>query len=79
MSFNNVDYMEPLEFETVTVTFPIHLREIAKFINEPVDVLEELNPQLRQSTIPPNIESYELRVPVGNRVLVERAIATIKE
>jgi len=76
--FGYVQYQEPFEFETVQVDFPIHLKEVAKLINEPIEVLEELNPVLRRQIVPPDLGNFELRIPVGSKTLVERAIATVK-
>ncbi len=76
--FGGVTYDEPLNFETVTVTFPIHLRELSKLVNEPVEELEDLNPELLRSMVPPDVASYELRVPMGTKVLVERALGSIR-
>ncbi len=77
--FGGVTYEEPLNFEVVTVNFPIHLRELTKLVNEPVEDLEDLNPELTRSMVPPDVGNYELRVPVGTKVLVERAVGSIRD
>jgi membrane-bound lytic murein transglycosylase D len=76
--FEDIAYLEPLEYDTVTVDFPMPLKEIAKLVDSAEDDLEELNPQLRRGMVPPGVESYEVRVPVGSRVLVERALSAIR-
>ncbi len=76
--FDAVAYQEPLDFEEVTVDFPLHLREISKIIDVDMEDLEELNPHLVRNTIPPNMADFALRVPPGTRVLVERAVAQLK-
>jgi membrane-bound lytic murein transglycosylase D len=76
--FEDIAYLEPLEYETVSVDFPMPLSEIAKLVDSAEDDLEELNPQLRRGMVPPGGEPYEVRVPVGSRVLVERALSAIR-
>ena len=76
--FGDVEYEEPLKYDTVTVDFPIHLRDVAAFVDVSEDEIYELNPELIQSTVPPGVDNYEIRVPVGGRVVVERAIASLK-
>lgn len=76
--FEEVDYQEPLEFETITVDFPIHLKEIAKLVDVSEEDVEDLNPELRRAQVPPNT-TYEVRVPIGSRTLAERGVATLRE
>jgi membrane-bound lytic murein transglycosylase D len=76
--FEAVVYQEPWEFETVVVDFPIALKEIAKLVDVPEDEVLDLNPELRRGMVPPNGGPYEVRVPVGSRVLVERAVAALR-
>lgn len=76
--FEDIEGLEPLKFESVTVNFPVHLREIAKLVDADLDDIEELNPHLIRTMVPPNVDTYEIRVPPGSKVLVERAIAKIR-
>lgn len=76
--FETVTYQEPLDYETVTVDFALHLKEVSKLIDVPLEDLEELNPHLVRNMIPPNSPGFELRVPPGSRVLVERAVAQMR-
>lgn len=75
--FDEVVYQEPLEFETITVDFPVQLKEIAKLVDAPEEEIEDLNPELRRAQVPPGI-TYEVRVPTGSRVLAERGVATLR-
>ncbi|MEJ2658573.1 MAG: LysM peptidoglycan-binding domain-containing protein [Desulfobacterales bacterium] len=54
---------EPLDYEKVTVSKQIHLKNIAKTIGVPEQTLCELNPELRYKIVPH--EKYPLRVPPG--------------
>jgi len=61
----------PLEFETVTISKQVHLKNVAKEIDIPLKTLVELNPELRYQILPQ--EKYPLRVPPGkgNLLLAE--------
>jgi membrane-bound lytic murein transglycosylase D len=54
---------EPLQYETVTVSKQINLKDIAKAIGVPEQTLCELNPELRYKILPQ--ETYSLRIPRG--------------
>jgi membrane-bound lytic murein transglycosylase D len=76
--FEEIAYLDPLEYETVPVNFSVSLKKIAELVDAPVEELEDLNPQLRRGVVPPQMANYEIRVPVGSRALVERAVAAMK-
>ncbi len=77
--FEDVAYEEPIAYETISVNFPIALKDIAGLVDAPEDDLLDLNPELAHGMVPPDSNTYEVRVPVGSRVLVERALASMKE
>jgi membrane-bound lytic murein transglycosylase D len=54
---------DPLEYETLTVSKQIHLKNIAKKIDVDEKILRELNPELRYRILPQ--EQYPLKVPPG--------------
>ena len=54
---------EPLEYENVTVSKQIHLKNVAKEIGVAEKTLRELNPELRYRILPQ--DEYPLRVPPG--------------
>jgi membrane-bound lytic murein transglycosylase D len=56
---------EPTSRETVTITGPVDLRRIAEWTGTPVDVIQQLNPELRRWTTPVRGSGYELKVPEG--------------
>jgi len=53
----------PLEFETIDISKPAHLKTIAKAIGLSTNVLRGLNPELRFQILP--ADNYTLRVPPG--------------
>lgn len=54
---------KPLEYENVTVSKQIHLKNVAKEIGVAEKTLRELNPELRYRILPQ--DEYPLRVPPG--------------
>ncbi len=64
--FESPKYCKPKGFDPVMVKTSIKLEDVAKWIDVPVSQLQELNPSLRQNTMPPN-SGYALRLPSGSR------------
>jgi len=56
---------EPLAHDTVSVAGPLDLRRVAEWTSTPVDVIQQLNPELRRWTTPVRGAAYELKVPAG--------------
>jgi membrane-bound lytic murein transglycosylase D len=52
--------------ERVTVSGPLDLRRVAEWTATPVDVIQQLNPELRRWTTPVRAQAYELTVPSGS-------------
>ena len=51
----------PLEYEIITVSKQVHLKDVAKNINVSRQLLKDLNPELRYKILPP--DRYPLRIP----------------
>ena len=56
---------QPAAREAVKISGPIDLRRVAEWTSTPVDVIQQLNPELRRWTTPVRGASYELKVPQG--------------
>lgn len=54
----------PMEYETVTVSKQVHLKNVASAIGTDEKTLKDLNPELRYRILPG--DSYRLRIPPGN-------------
>jgi membrane-bound lytic murein transglycosylase D len=54
----------PMEYETVTVSKQVHLKNVASAIGVDAKTLKDLNPELRYRILPG--DSYRLRIPPGN-------------
>ncbi len=77
--FENVAYHPPLEYDEVTINSPMRLKTIAKLIEVEVEDIKELNPELRQSCTPPNVENYTLRIPSGTKEMFLSNLANVEE
>lgn len=55
------------------------LQEIAELAGTSTDVIRELNPELRRSTLPPSKDMYPLRIPVGTYETFATAYADLPD
>jgi membrane-bound lytic murein transglycosylase D len=70
---------DPL-IDVVRLNAPADLRRISEWIDVPVQVLQDLNPELRRWTTPVRMTDYDLNVPMGKaEVLSSRLASTTLE
>ncbi len=67
----DVEYEEPLAYETVLLDRPVQLKHLSPSVEE----LMRLNPELTTAITPRQPEGYELKIPVGARSSVLLAFA----
>lgn len=65
--FEGLAYHAPLSFDEVTLNNPVDLDVAAGCAEVAVNVIRELNPELRRWSTPPNVPSYILRIPAGKK------------
>jgi len=58
-----------LEFEIVEIKHCLDLKEVAKKLDEDIQVLREFNPELLRDVTPPGLSRYQLRIPTGKKDL----------
>lgn len=58
---SSVTSCSPLEYETMTISKQVHLKDVAKIIGTSQESLRELNPELRYNIVPS--PQYSLRIP----------------
>ena len=63
----NLEYEEPVDHEVVLVAGQTDLKIAAACMGFDVELLRELNPELRRSFTPPNEKAYPLRIPRGTK------------
>lgn len=61
--------------DKVTVAGPVDLRRVAEWTETPVDVIQQLNPELRRWTTPVRAQTYELKVPPGSAEALQARLA----
>ena len=66
--FDNIKIQPPLKYDSLIVARKIHLDNAAKIIGVDSQVLEELNPELRQNVVPGG--KYSLKIPVESRQIL---------
>ena len=64
-----------MEYETVTLSKQVHLKNVAKAIGVSEKALKDLNPELRYRILPG--DSYRLRIPPGNSIALMAKIDRI--
>ena len=69
---------EPEKFDVAQVDYPVDLRLVAESIEEPVELLAEMNPSLLRRTTPKD-QPFDLRLPAGSLDKYQTAIAAIPE
>jgi membrane-bound lytic murein transglycosylase D len=72
----NVVEPEVAPSERIAIYSPIDLRKVAEWAGVSVEVIQELNPELRRWTTPVRATDYQLNVPAGTGTQVLAALAT---
>lgn len=65
--FTDVEYQPEWVYGTVKIDKCLDLKEIAKALKCAVSDLKKLNPELLREFTPPNVKSYNLRIPKGSQ------------
>jgi membrane-bound lytic murein transglycosylase D len=66
---------EVMRSEQIAVYSPVDLRKVAEWAGVSIEVIQELNPELRRWTTPVRATDYELKVPEGSGSVVLAAMA----
>jgi membrane-bound lytic murein transglycosylase D len=77
--FEDIEYHPPLNYDKVTIDSPIDLEVIAECSETSVEVIKELNPELRRWCTPPDVPEYTLRIPEGKGELFLENLSQIPE
>ena len=71
----NIEPVEPLRYEAVTLPTAVDLRRVAEWIGTPIQTLQDLNPELRRWTTPVRATEYELKIPDGTGDILREHLA----
>ncbi len=63
--FEEINYNDAQAYDKVKVSQATDLRVIARAAGTDVDVIKDLNPELRRWFTPPNYPGYEVKIPAG--------------
>ena len=74
----NVVVPEIPQSEQVAVYSPIDLRKVAEWAGVSVEVIQNLNPELRRWTTPVRATDYQLNVPEGTGTKILASLATVE-
>lgn len=75
--FTDINYQEPLNFDTIKVPPMTDLKAVALAGGNSVKQLRKLNNELLKLFTPPGNQKYELRIPYGNRVKVVKNLSRL--
>lgn len=77
--FDDLDYHAPLRYDRVPLTSPVDIEVIAECAETTVDVIKEMNPELRRWCTPPDVSEYTVRVPDGTKDVFLKNLSDIPE
>jgi len=78
--FGDIDYLPPIEFDHVTVTQPVNLRQMAEKMNLNYEDFKALNPKFKGEVAPVKGADLVLRIPPGtNEAAVVAAASSVVE
>lgn len=65
--FEKIDYHSPFDYDEVIINHPLDLEVAARCADTTIEVIRELNPELRRWSTPPGESTYSLRIPSGKK------------
>jgi membrane-bound lytic murein transglycosylase D len=77
--FEELEYHSPLNYDEITVHSPIDIEVIADCAETTVEVIKELNPELRRWCTPPDIPEYTVRIPEDKKDVFIKNLSLIPE
>ncbi|MCR4662377.1 MAG: transglycosylase SLT domain-containing protein [Endomicrobiaceae bacterium] len=77
--FKDLNYQEPLSFDTVVIDKVIDLKIVAKCADTTVEVIKELNPSILAWCTPHGYKNFELHLPAGTKDLFLENISKEKD
>lgn len=65
--FDNLKEHKPINYDEVIIPSPTDIEVIAKCAETNVDVIKELNPELKRWATPLNVKEYKIRIPYDKK------------
>ncbi|HKL26700.1 MAG TPA: LysM peptidoglycan-binding domain-containing protein [Desulfuromonadales bacterium] len=67
--FTDLDWQEPLAYDTYRLPSSTDLEMIARLCGTDYATIKQLNPELKRWSTPPGIKNYQVRIPAGTAAL----------
>ncbi len=77
--FSGIEFAPPFRYDVFTVREAVDLSAIAQCANVSLDDLQDLNPELVQSTTPPNVDEFPVKIPSGMMNIVAENFAKLPD
>ncbi|MEW6002500.1 MAG: lytic transglycosylase domain-containing protein [Nitrospirota bacterium] len=77
--FEDLEYHSPLDYDEIRIDSPVDLEIIADCAGTTVEVIKELNPELKRWCTPPDVSEYNLRIPAGTKDVFLKNLSQIPE
>ena len=77
--FEDLEYLPPLNYDTVVIELPVDLEIVAQCAEASLDVIKELNPELKRWCTPPDVTGYLLKIPEGSEYIFLQNLSEIPE
>jgi len=77
--FGDLEYLPPLNYDTIILESPIDLEVAARCAETSLDVIKELNPELKRWCTPPDAKEYVLKIPEGTEEIFLQNLSEIPE
>lgn len=77
--FTDLEYQQPLQYDTVVIEKVIDLKIVAKCANTTVEEIKELNPSIMAWCTPHGYKNFELNLPYGSKDIFLENIVKEKE
>lgn len=77
--FADIAYLPAMDLDAVEITSRTDLDLVARLTDVPINILRELNPELRRWCTPPDYPNYLLKLPKGKKELFTAELAKIPE
>lgn len=77
--FNNLEYHPPMNYDLATIITPVDLDIAAECAETSIEIIRELNPELRRWCTPPDMPEYILRIPPGKKDVFLENLSRVPE
>ncbi len=77
--FNNLEYHPPMNYDLATIKTPVDLDIAAECAETSIEIIRELNPELRRWCTPPDVPEYTLRIPPGKKDVFLENLSRVPE